>query len=128
MASRGDSRQRPPSVWVPVRPVAGEGLRWRDYFKADALASLPMTVGEIAASVIGRPHETERGDDQLEKLQHRSTVQIRWGVLKGFQNRPTGLNVSKLGARAARPFHRSDYSRPLKFGTVRSVFQEEQQS
>jgi hypothetical protein len=33
---------------------------------------------EVAAIVIGRPSETERGDDQSETLQRRSTVQIRW--------------------------------------------------
>jgi hypothetical protein len=39
---------------------------------------LPLTVGEVAAIIIGRPSETERGDDQSERLQGRSMVQIRW--------------------------------------------------
>lgn len=90
---------------------------------------------EVAAIVIGRPSETERGDDQSERLQRRSTVQIRWderGDLKGFQNRPAGMSeappagsemtrpwpkISRPGAQAAGRFIRPGHSRPLKFRT-----------
>lgn len=128
-ASGLGSRQGPGVAALSLR------LKWRDYFKADALCPLPMTVGQVAAIVIGRPSETERGDDQSERLQRRSTVQIRWderGDLKGFQNRPAGMSeappagsemtrpwpkISRPGAQAAGRFIRPGHSRPLKFRT-----------
>src|SRR5450631_3051751 len=89
---------------------------------------------EVAAIVIGRPSETERGDDQSERLQRRSTVQIRWderGDLKGFQNRPAGMSeappagsemtrpwpkISRPGAQAAGRFIRPGHARPRQVG------------
>jgi hypothetical protein len=52
-----------------------------------------MTVGEVAASIIGRPHKAERWDGQSERLQRtqHGPKSDGTGVHKGFQNRPTGL-------------------------------------
>ena len=85
-----------------------------------------MTVGEIAAAsfadLMKRSAGTINRKDSSTAAQHGPN--LMGGIVKGFQNRPTSLNVSRRGARAARRFHRSDHSRPLKFGTVRSVFKE----
>jgi hypothetical protein len=54
-----------------------------------------MTVGEAAASIIGKNGALGRS----ERLQHRSTDQIDGtGVLKGFQNRPTDLLAAAMDA------------------------------
>ena len=59
--------------------------------QSDALASLPMTVGEVAASIIGRPQKRSAGTINRKDFEHRSMDQIDGtGVLNSFQSvRPT---------------------------------------